>query len=207
MSTARQPQKGGRASDGACALTSFAQMWGPSWSAWRVWLKAVFALPMTDEDADLYRRCTARSTLPTRVCREVWNVIARRAGKSRIAAFLVAFFAGVKQWKLAPGERPIVAVITPSRRQAAVILDYAEAFLQMIPGVNITRRTQDAIELSTGVTITVQSASFRTPRGFSVVVLIADEIAFWRSDDGSANPDREIIRAVRPSLASLRDSL
>lgn len=205
---ARQTRRSGRTSDGALALRLFDQLFpSPSWAAWRVWLCAVFALPMTEPEAEIYRRCTARQSLPTKICREVWNVVGRRAGKSRVAAFLIAYFAAVKKWTLAPGERPIVAVITPSRRQASVILDYAEAFLKMIPGAVIVRRTQDAIELATGVTITVQSASFRTPRGFSVVVLIADEIAFWRSDDASANPDREIIRAVRPSLASVPDSL
>jgi hypothetical protein len=205
---AKQTHKAERTSDGALALRLFDQVFpSPSWAAWRVWLLAVFALPMTKAEADIFRRCTGRTALPTAPCREVWNVVGRRAGKSRLAGFLAAFFAAVKKWKVAPGERPVVAIITPSRRQATVLLDYAEAFLQMIPGVVITRRTQDAIELASGVTITVQSASFRTPRGFSVVVLIADEIAFWRSDDGSANPDREIIRAVRPSLASVSDSL
>jgi hypothetical protein len=44
-------------------------------------------------------------------------------------------------------------------------------------------------------------ASFRTVRGITVVGAVADEIAFWRSDD-SANPDREILKALRPSLAT-----
>ena len=32
------------------------------------------------------------------------------------------------------------------------------------------------------------------------VAAVADEIAFWQADDGSANPDTEILRAIRPSL-------
>jgi len=44
-------------------------------------------------------------------------------------------------------------------------------------------------------------ASFRTVRGITAVGAVADEIAFWRSDD-SANPDREILKALRPSLAT-----
>jgi hypothetical protein len=205
----RKATKGGRATDGALALKLFDQLFpAPSWASWRAWICAVFAQPMSTTEAEIFHRCTGRASLPIVLCREVWNIIARRAGKSRVAAFLAAFFAGVKKWALAPGERPIVAVITPSRRQAAVILDYAEAFLQMIPGVSIVCRTQDQIEVSTGVSIVVQSASYRTPRGFSVVVLIADEIAYWRDDTGvSANPDREIIRAIRPSLASVSGSL
>jgi hypothetical protein len=47
----------------------------------------------------------------------------------------------------------------------------------------------------------VRPASFRTIRGITAIAAIADELAFWRSDD-SANPDKEILKALRPSLAT-----
>jgi hypothetical protein len=87
-----------------------------------------------------------------------------------------------------------------------VILEYTAAFVRMIPGVSITRDTGDELELSTGIMIAVQTASFRTPRGFTCLAAIIDEIAFLRSDD-AAQPDREILRAVRPSLATVPGSL
>ncbi len=37
--------------------------------------------------------------------------------------------------------------------------------------------------------------------------MLADEIAFWTTDAGAANPDREIIAAVRPGLATLPNSM
>jgi hypothetical protein len=49
--------------------------------------------------------------------------------------------------------------------------------------------------------IEVRSASFRRLRGISCVAVIADEAAFWHSDE-SANPDTEILNAVRPALAT-----
>jgi hypothetical protein len=39
-------------------------------------------------------------------------------------------------------------------------------------------------------------------RGRTVVACFCDEIAFWRSDD-SANPDEEVINAIRPSMATI----
>jgi hypothetical protein len=194
--------------DGELCLELFDRWFSqPSWRSWRSWLCAVFGLPMSKAEASLFRRCTGRLKLLRRACRETWVVAGRRSGKSRIAAFLIVFFAAVKKWILAPGERAVVLLISPSRRQATVILDYAEAFLQMLPGVSIVRRTQDTIEISTGVSIQVQTASYRTPRGYTVVVCILDEIAFLRADDSSAVPDVEILRAVRPSLASVPGSL
>ena len=39
------------------------------------------------------------------------------------------------------------------------------------------------------------------------VAAVADEIAFWQAEDGSANPDTEILRAIRPSLLTTRGPL
>jgi hypothetical protein len=65
----------------------------------------------------------------------------------------------------------------------------------------ITRQTADVIELSNGIAIEVATASFRTIRGFSLIAALFDEASFWRSED-SANPDAEILTAVKPSLAT-----
>ena len=53
------------------------------------------------------------------------------------------------------------------------------------------------------VVIEISTASFRTTRGYSFAGVICDEIAYWYSDESSANPDREIVRALRPGLASI----
>jgi hypothetical protein len=37
--------------------------------------------------------------------------------------------------------------------------------------------------------------------------VLCDEVAFWRSDETSANPDVEILRALRPGLASIPGSM
>jgi hypothetical protein len=59
---------------------------------------------------------------------------------------------------------------------------------------------RDGLSLSSGVDIQVSAASFRDVRGSTSVGIIADEICFWRSEDNSRNPDREILSALRPSL-------
>ena len=64
--------------------------------------------------------------------------------------------------------------------------------------------TADTLDLDNGVTIEIQTASFRTIRGRTVVAALCDELAFWRmSDDSSANPDTEIIAALRPAMATV----
>ena len=179
---------------------------GPTWRAARAILKGTFGLPMSDDEAEMFKGGTARSSLPTTPAREAWIIAGRRSGKSRIAALCVVFLAAIRPWRMAPGERPMVLLIAPSRRQAGVVLSYVTAMLDLLAGVAITRQTAEEIELSSGVTVRIESASFRTPRGFSIVGVIADEIAFFRDDSG-ANPDVEILRAVRPALASVPGSL
>jgi hypothetical protein len=54
----------------------------PTWAAWRAFLAALFALNMSDAEAEIYRTCTGRAALPTTPHREAWLVCGRRAGKS-----------------------------------------------------------------------------------------------------------------------------
>lgn len=61
--------------------------------------------------------------------------------------------------------------------------------------------TADAIELRGSVVIEVVTRSYRAVRGRSVAVALLDELSFWRSDD-SANPDSEVLAAVRPAMAT-----
>lgn len=206
----RQAAKGERVDDGALALRLFDQTFGPSWAAWRAWLCAVLGLSMSDAEAAIFRACTGRATVPTQPAREAWNVVGRRGGKSRMAAFVAVLLAAFRRYRLAPGERAVVLVISPGRAQSRVIFNYALAMLKSVDVLArlIERETADSIDLSTGVSIQIASASFRTPRGYTVCGLVADEIAFWRDDSGAAaNPDVEIIRAIRPSLASVPGSL
>ena len=51
--------------------------------------------------------------------------------------------------------------------------------------------------------IEIATASFRSTRGYSYAAILCDEVAFWRSDETSLNPDIEILRALRPGLASI----
>jgi hypothetical protein len=63
-----------------------------------------------------------------------------------------------------------------------------------------------SVTLETGVTIRVRAASYRTVRGPAIPLAICDEIAFWRTAD-SANPDHEIIKALKPGMLTIPGSM
>jgi Terminase large subunit, T4likevirus-type, N-terminal len=132
-----------------------------------------------------------------------WAIIGRRSGKSRVAASLAVYVATMQEHKLAPGEIGTVLVLSATRSQARTVFRYALGFLQGAPMLagEVESVTADEIRLRNGVEIAAYSNSYRTVRGRTILGCIFDEIAFWR-DEASANPDREVYRAVLPSLAA-----
>ncbi len=179
---------------------------GASWEGWRSLLAALFALPMTPEQLDCYRRHTGRTAPPTAPAREAWLIIGRRGGKSFIAALVALFVAVFRSYAgiLRPGERGVVMVVATDRQQARVVFSYLAAFFDHIPPLArlVQRRTRDAIHLSNRISIEIHTCSYRSIRGRTVVCFIGDEVAFWK-DEQSANPDAEVIAAVRPAMATV----
>jgi hypothetical protein len=177
-----------------------------TWTAWFAFLRVLFGLAMTDEDLALFARCTGRSEPPVGGVREAWLICGRRAGKSFVLALVAVFLACFVSWIpfLAPGELGTVMVIAADRKQARVIYRYAVALLREVPMLKalIQRESAEAIELTNGIRIEILTASFRTVRGYTLIAALCDEIAFWRSDE-SANPDSEIIGAIRPAMATI----
>ena len=183
---------------------------GPTWAAWASFLAALFALPMDAAGVEVYRRHTGRTTIPTTPAREAWVVVGRRGGKSRIAALVAVYLGVFRDYRahLAPGEVATVAVIAADRRQARTVMRYITGFLDAVPMLTrmVTSRTRETIELDNRVVIEIHTASFRSTRGYTLAGCIADEVAFWRSED-SANPDQEIINGLRPGLATIPGAL
>ena len=119
-------------------------------------------------------------------------------------ALIATFLAVFKDWRkyLSPGERAIVLLVAGDREQAKILRRYCEGILSApILQSSVLNVTAGEIELKGGVTIEVVTRSYRTVRGRSVCVAALDELAFWRDDD-SANPDTEVLNAVRASMAT-----
>ena len=177
-----------------------------TWATWRVALSALFALPMTAEQLAIYQQHTGRAAPPTEQAKEAWLVCGRRAGKSFVLALIAVYLAAFHDYRkhLAPGERGTVMVIATDRRQARVIMRYIRALLTQVPMIArmIERETENCFDLSNSVTIEIAAASFKAVRGYAVVAALCDEIAFWPTED-SAQPDYEILDALRPGMATI----
>ncbi len=177
-----------------------------TWQAWFVVLKAIFAIPMTEEERLLFTTLTGRTTPPTEQVQECWLVVGRRGGKSFIVALIAVFLACFKNYDscLGPGERGVIMIIATDRKQARVIMRYVTALLRSVPMLEamILRQDAESVDLNNRVTIEIVTGSYRTIRGYTVLAALCDEIAFWRSED-SANPAEEILAALTPAMATI----
>lgn len=172
-----------------------------TWQTWRTVLKAAYGLPLSDAELKVFHSIAGERTPPTKRVRELWAVVGRRGGKSRMSAAIACYVACFGQHRLAPGERGLCLVLAASVEQAKVVFAYALAFLQSSPVLRqeIADVTAHEIRLRNGITIATHANSFRSVRGRTVLAVVLDEVSFWRSDD-SATPDTEVYSAVLPSL-------
>ncbi len=162
----------------------FPEFRAPSWAGWRAVLAKL-----------------------TPSIREFYAICGRGAGKSRIVALLACCFAS-RKYKHAPGERIFVGVFAPDRKQSRVTFRYVVGLLHSVPELAalIENETAESLDLSNGVTIEVITASRAAPRGRSYALAIVEEAAFL-SQEGSANPDTDLLTALRPALARVPGSL
>jgi hypothetical protein len=179
---------------------------GPTWLAWRAVLLAAMGEPLLPDERAAFTRLTGRPQEPLQRVEELWGLIGRRGGKTRAAATLAVYISALcdHSANLATGERGLCLCLAQNQRTAAVAFSYAAAIFERQPLLAglVTNRTMDTLSLSTGVDLEIRPASFRGLRGVTAVAVIADEAAFWYTDETSANADTEILNAVRPALAT-----
>ena len=169
----------------------------------------MFGLELQDEsDREFMETVTGRSVLPSAPVSEAYMIVGRGGGKSRFEARQAVYFACGREYKRAPGESIYVGIFAPDRKQGRVTFRYIVGLMRAVPALSllIVHETRDSVELSTGVTIEVVTASTAAPRGRAYALAIVDEAAFLPAGD-CAGPDVELLRALRPALARVPGSL
>lgn len=185
------------------------QFGGESWATWRAVLRASFALDLSRDERAAVEGLTGRKKLPQTPVRELWLLLGRRSGKSIIAAVLAVWATCCRTYRLSPGEVGVYVIVAADRRQARVIKRYVAGLLRSHPSLEalIDRETKEAIWLKSNLCIEIHTCSWRTLRGYTCIGAACDEVAFWDSDDFAANPDKEVLIALRASMASVPEAM
>ena len=96
-----------------------------------------------------------------------------------------------------------------NKSQARSIFRYVIGLLKAVPLIEpmVIDDNSETITLENRVIIEISTASFRSSRSYTFGAVLCDEIAFWRQDETSANPDTEILRALRPGMSTIPGSI
>lgn len=102
----------------------------------------------------------------------------------------------------------MILIVANDRQQAKIIFHYVQGFLNATPKLRryIEKEKIEEIDLRNGITISIKTCSLRGLRGWTTAAAILEEVAFYRNEF-SANPDKEILSALRPSLATIPESM
>lgn len=179
---------------------------GADWTAWRSFLCAVYGLPMSQEEYDIYVKCTGRKDAPTKKAEQFAGICGRRARKSAIAATIAVFEGGYRDYTphLAPGERAMIPIISADKESAQAIRRFTEAILVQ-PGLSHLLAGEpkgEEIPLRTHVDIKIRAAKITAGRSWAIPLALLDEVAFFPTKE-SATPDEDIIRGIRGAMANI----
>ena len=193
-------------------LMTVAKLTEPSRWPWRVFWKSVYGLPMDRQELQLYRKHTERKHPPDAPVREAVGVIGRRGGKSQNGGALQAVYSAISfdaaRHNIAPGETVTVPLLAADRKQARQLINYVGGLCEL-PAVRpfVLRRIKGLIQFKTGVDVEITTATYRGTRGYTCPAVICDEISYWRVEDDAANPDVEILAALRPTMSTIQGAL
>jgi hypothetical protein len=130
-----------------------------------------------------------------------WIVRAgRRAGKSSTLARLACAWALWGPWSVPTGDVGVVAFVSINREEASARLRTIREVLRAI-GVGFTERDQQIELVDRPVAFRVTTCSIDAV-GFTSIAVFGDEVSRWEDRDGTANPAKEVIGSLGPTLAT-----
>jgi hypothetical protein len=177
----------------------------------RTVIRAASGHPLSRSERAFFKSVAGGRDPPKQPVKELWVLVGRRAGKDSVASAVVAHMAAAFEptGLPRPGERATRACLAVDQRQARIVHSYVRGYFQQVPSLAamVTRETADGLELSNSVDVEIVTSNYRGVRGRTYLAVIMDEVAFWRDEDSSVNPDLEIYRSLRPGMTTLPQSL
>jgi hypothetical protein len=118
-------------------------------------VKAVYGLPLSNLELEIYQRATGRETYDLTEQREVTFIAGRRSGKTGKIASAIAVFEACRAEPFPPGEYAYVLLLAPTIAQARVALRYIRAYLRNSKTLaeKIVRETKNEITLDNRIII------------------------------------------------------
>jgi hypothetical protein len=169
-------------------------------------LRGIYGLPLSEDQADLWRVCTGRENYLAKPFGEVTVLAGARSGKdSRIAAPVLLYESlfGGHQARLSKGETAVVPLVAQDARASKIAFSYIRDYLTASPILTseVEEILANEIRLRGRINIGCFPCTLRSLRGWSMPAGVLDEVAFFRLE-GQADSDVEVQASVRRGMLS-----
>ena len=179
-----------------------------TWQNWLSFLRVLYGLPTTEAEHGIIRQSTGRdpSQLSSDGYAECLLLAGRRSGKSKTIALVGAAEAVLsgREKKVSAGEIPMVPILSPTKNQSRIIHSYLKGVFDSTPILQneVVEEDRESFTLRNGVEIRIIAGDPRKIRGFTLIAAIVDEVAMFGFSEEAKVNDTELVRAIRPALAS-----
>lgn len=170
-------------------------------------LKSIYGLPLNANELRIYQRGTGRSTYDATEQSEITIIAGRRSGKTGKLAAPICCFEAFRDHGVPPGEEAYVMLLAPTMKQSRIAFKYILSYLRKSPIISkhVVGATKDEIRLDNQVVIACHPRGYDSVRGRTIIAVVADELAFWRNEEDSADSAEEVIAALLPGMATVRN--
>lgn len=179
----------------------------------RVLYKVIDEAPLDKNERAVWRRATGRTGMsgwrikyePNPVS-EIWMLGGRRGHKTTFGSHMV-MFEGLRR-AVPESQSWTIPIITPGLRQSQRIsLDYIRRKMRASRELSelLVEETQDSLTFATGVVVRTLPPDPRLCQGFTSPLIWLDELSGFRDESAFSNAE-DVMSAVRPSCATIRDS-
>jgi hypothetical protein len=171
---------------------------GPSWGAWRAFVAAVYGLPLSADELEVYQKHSNRKAPRPGGYPEAVAVVGVQSGKSRVSSVLAVHAALTGE----PGTTAVL-VAQDTRGALRALGRYARQPFEGIPAfaAEVERQTADLVELRRGTSIAVYPCRPAALRGIRANVVVLDELGFYITSEGRPT-DAEMLRVARGRVAT-----
>jgi hypothetical protein len=170
-------------------------------------LNSIYGLRLTEKELAIYRAATGRDHYPAVEESEVTIIAGRRSGKTYKIAVPITIFEAFRDHGIPPGEEAFVMLIAPTMPQARIAFRRIRSCIRNSKVLSscVVSMTKDEIRLDNGIVIACYACSYESVRGRTTVAIVCDEVAFWADGVDRSNPAEEVLTALRPSMACVRN--
>src|SRR6266581_7040588 len=176
---------------------------------WMCVAKLISGEELDEREADLFRTCTGRSTLPTAPVTRLIMLSGRRAGKDRFMSAVAIHRAALSgSWRavMSAGEQASVILLGADKKQARILRRYCAGLLQTpLLAAEVTRTSDEMVEFRSGAALEIVTNDASLVRGRSAIAVLGSECCWWNTTEGTASSDEDVVGAAEPAMAMCQD--